>query len=775
MKSYLSLIPLSAKTRRKQNRLILICIILAVFLVTSVFSYAEIITKGQEQAMIRKHGNYHIILNGISEETAEEIARQENMTSVSWYRAVGEKDYENYKTNDTRVILYGTEQSYIQDIRNYEYEGFYPQNDNEVMLSANAKESLGVHLGEGVTIDTPDGGFTYRVSGFCIDEMMLEDEKFDGVCAYVTVNALAQMCGGGESPVCYVRFKEKTDLKEAIADVKTRYALSDADVSENIITVGMSGASSRADINHLYILAAAVFVMILTAGVLMISSCMNSNISQRTKFFGMMRCIGASRKQIMRFVRLEALNWCKSAIPIGCGLGVALTWVLCIALKNLVGGEFNDYTFRFSIIGIVCGALVGVVTVLIAAHSPAKRAAGVSPVEAVSGNARTTKQGFHSADTRMLRAFKVESALGVYHAVSAKKNLILMTLSFAFTITLFLTFFAGIDFVKKLLPSESNFNPDISIAAADNGNSINKNLKSEMSVLPGVDAVFGCAFAFDTPAEINGEARGVDLMSYDDYMFDWSKKSVVSGDITKITADSDYAMTIYSQDSRLDVGDKIKIGDTQLEIVCVVSEGVGNENHPSVVCTEETFSRITGDEDYVLLNVQLEKDASEETVDTLRMLAGENEFADRREDNQTLHSSFWVFRIAAYGFLGIIALIMVFNIMNSISMSVSARMKQYGAMRAVGMDARQLTKMIAAEAVTYAALGLCIGIVAGLYLHRLLTIRLILSHFGGVWKVPMDALGIVSLLVVSSCAIAVYAPAKRMRQMAVVETVSEVG
>ena len=43
---------------------------------------------------------------------------------------------------------------------------------------------------------------------------------------------------------------------------------------------------------------------------------MNSTVAQRTKFFGMMRCIGASKKQIIHFVRLEALNWCKTAIPI---------------------------------------------------------------------------------------------------------------------------------------------------------------------------------------------------------------------------------------------------------------------------------------------------------------------------------------------------------------------------------------------------------------------------------------------------------------------------
>lgn len=65
--------------------------------------------------------------------------------------------------------------------------------------------------------------------------------------------------------------------------------------------------------------------------------------------------------------------------------------------------------------------------------------------------------------------------------------------------------------------------------------------------------------------------------------------------------------------------------------------------------------------------------------------------------------------MAAYGFLTIIALITIFNIMNSISMSVSARMRQYSAMRAVSMSVHQMTKMIAAEVVAYTVCGLIIG------------------------------------------------------------------
>ena len=108
---------------------------------------------------------------------------------------------------------------------------------------------------------------------------------------------------------------------------------------------------------------------------------MNSTVAQRIRFFGMMRCIGMSRQQIVRFVRLEALNWCKTAVPIGLALGIITTWGLCAVLRFMVGEEFSNIPlFGISVVGIVCGILVGVITVLLAANAPAKQASKVSPL-----------------------------------------------------------------------------------------------------------------------------------------------------------------------------------------------------------------------------------------------------------------------------------------------------------------------------------------------------------------------------------------------------------
>lgn len=84
----------------------------------------------------------------------------------------------------------------------------------------------------------------------------------------------------------------------------------------------------------------SAFLLVLAAGVLMISGSLHSSVAQRTQFFGMMRCIGMSRQQIARFVRLEALNWCKTAIPAGLVLGIAVCWILCAVLRFWVARSF---------------------------------------------------------------------------------------------------------------------------------------------------------------------------------------------------------------------------------------------------------------------------------------------------------------------------------------------------------------------------------------------------------------------------------------------------
>lgn len=775
MRSYLSLVPISAKVHKRQSRMTRICIILAVFLVTSIFSMADMWTDAETTAMRHNHGDWHIALQNVSEDEAEQIRKNSGVAVSSWYDEINTDAEQNYYIDGKNAVLYGIEESYITDIMKYPTEGVYPQNENEVALSADAKELFSVKIGDEITLDTPMGDVKYTISGFYEDDTEYND-IIGGCCVFMNRKAfdeIRRLNGIESASQFYIRFQNENGLKKTIADIMQQYNLTAENVKENTAVLGMLGASSNESVNGLYPLAVACFVIILIAGVFMISSCMNSNVAQRTKFFGMMRCIGASKQQIIRFVRLEALNWCKTAIPMGCVLGIVTCWILCAILRFFVKGEWVDMPlFAVSINGILCGALVGVITVFIAAHSPAKQAAMVSPVAAVSGNADMSKNVNHAAKTRFL---KVETSLGIHHATGTKKNLFLMTGSFALMSVLFLAFSACLDLVHKLLPSvTSKFTPDITIASQDDTNSLDGNLPEKIAEIEGVESAFGMMTRTALSVEVNGNETEIDLFSHDKTLLDTFKKSVISGDISRVYEDGNYAMAVYNQDNRLDVGDKIKIGNQELEIVCVTSEGVGSvSGAPTVVCSEKTFMRLTGECRFAMISVVLKKDVSEAAVSKIRDLAGDYLFVDNREENSDINGSYWVFRIASYGFLAIISLITVLNITNSISMGVSARIKQYGAMRAVGMGSGQVAKMITAEAVTYAICGTAAGIVLGLLLHYLIYAKVVITHFGGSWNIPFTAIAIVLLLVAFSCIVAIYAPAKRIRNMAITATINE--
>ena len=775
MRSYLSLVPISAKVHKRQSRMTRICIILAVFLVTSIFSMAEMWTDAETTAMRHNHGDWHIALQNVSKDEAEQIRKNSNVAVSSWYDEINTDAEQNYYIDGKNAVLYGIEESYITDIMKYPTEGVYPQNENEVALSADAKELFSVKIGDEITLDTPVGDVKYTISGFYEDDTEFND-IIGGCCVFMnrkTFDEIRRLNGVESESQFYIRFQNENGLKKTIADMMQQYNLTAENVKENTAVLGMLGASSNESVNELYPLAAACFVIILIAGVFMISSCMNSNVAQRTKFFGMMRCIGASKQQIIRFVRLEALNWCKTAIPIGCALGTVTCWILCAILRFFVKGEWVDMPlFAVSINGILCGALVGVITVFIAAHSPAKQAAMVSPAAAVSGNADMSKNVNHAAKTRFL---KVETSLGIHHATGTKKNLFLMTGSFALMIVLFLAFSACLDFVHKLLPSvTSKFTPDITIASQDDTNSLDGNLPDKIAEIEGVESAFGMMTRTAFSVEVNGNETEIDLFSHDKTLLDTFKKSVISADISRVYEDGNYAMAVYNQDYRLSVGDKIKTGNQELEIVCVTSEGVGSvSGAPTVVCSEKTFMRLTGECRFAMISVVLKKDVSEVAVSKIRDLVGDCLFVDNREENSDINGSYWVFRIASYGFLAIISLITVLNITNSISMGVSARIKQYGAMRAVGMGSGQVAKMITAEAVTYAICGTAAGIILGLLLHYLIYAKIVITHFGGSWNIPFATIAIVLLLVVFSCIVAIYAPAKRIRNMAITATINE--
>lgn len=783
MRSYLSLIPISARVRKKQNRMTILCIVLAVFLVSAVFSMADMELRSQKIRAISDYGNWHITLKDISDEEAEQIKARRDVVASAWYAALNFRLKDDYYIGSKRAAICGIEKPIVTDILSDSMvEGEYPKNGSEILLTENAKESINIGIGDSVTLKTPRGEEVFTVSGFEAATAMVN--KTDAVAALMPLETYSRFYSEATATeledsdkMYYVQFRENCNIRKAIADIHEQYNLADEQIGQNTALLGVMGMSNDSFMLGLYLTAAVLFLLVLTAGVLMIASSMNSNVAQRTEFFGMMRCTGASKKQIMRFVRLEALNWCKTAIPIGVACGIVITWVLCAALKYLSSRYFGDMpVFAVSVGGIAAGVAMGILTVVIAAQSPAKRAAKVSPMAAVSGN---TGEGQNVKHALYAGVLKVDTTLGINHAVRSKKNFALMVGSFAFSIVLFLGFSALIAFMNHAITPLKPYTPDLSVVCEDSACSIDRSIAEQIAKMNGVKRVYGRSFAYGIPAKFGETDKKVTLISYESNQFNWIDEqgwAVDKRGLEQVVKDKDkgYVLAVYSPELSINAGDTVSTGLGDLTVASVVSHVPfdRSDGEETLIGSEELFSKLTGSDKYTIIDIQMNKSAADEDISAIRDLSGGFLFSDNRLSNKETKGAFYSFALFVYGFLAIIAMIAVFNIMNSISMSVSSRIKQYGAMRAVGMSIKQLTKMIVAESVTYALSGCIAGCALGIPVHKFLYNKLVTSHWGDLWTVPFSAMVVIVALTFLIAVAAVRAPAKRIKNMPVTEVIS---
>ncbi len=776
MKSYLDLIPISAKVHKKQSRMTKICIVLAVFLVTAIFSMADMEIRSQQLQAIKGYGNWHAIFSGVDEQAAAMIAARPEVKVSGWYSYLGEKA--KYKISGKPVSVAGVDKNVFEEIFPTKLnEGVYPTKKDEVILSKNAKIALGIDVGD--TIAVEHSGFEplrLTVVGFmeATSKMLSQDSYMlllttDGFCKTIPKNQYTSQF--------MVQLSRYCNMQKVIADITQQYQLTAKQVSQNTMLLGMIGQSKDNYMLTLYGTAAVLFVVVLLASILMIASSLNSNVVQRTEFFGMMRCLGSTKKQIMRFVRLEGLQWCKTAIPIGLSMGMVVVWILCALLKFLSPGYFAEMpTFGISWIGILSGIAVGILTVLLAAGSPAKKAAKVSPLTAVSGNANSTQSPRTAANTTF---FKVDISLGIQHAKISKKNFLLMVGSYALSIVLFLSFSTAVDFMHHAIKPLKPWTPDLSIISLDNTCSIDSQLVETLQDNPNVKQAYGRMFAYDVPVKTAGQDKVINLISYEEHQFSWAKKCLLEGSLNDVKQKNNKVLVVYDSENALHVGDTFSLnlgkGQKEVAVAGLLSSSPFDREKgiETVICSDATFQQLTGKTGYTIIDIKLSNSATDDDVNEIRSLAGANtQFSDQRAGNHEARGAFYSMALFIYGFLVIIAMITIFNIVNSVSMSVSARMKQYGAMRAIGMSDHQLVKMVTAEAVTYSVAGSIVGCVLGLPLHKLLFEQMIASRWGDLWNLPFGALGMIVAIVIITSIFAVHDPAKRIHNMSIVDTIN---
>lgn len=776
MKNYLNLIPVSARIHRRQTRMTRWCIVISVFLISAIFGMADMFLQSQKNLAIMTDGAWHVMFRELTEEQTAMLAARPEVKTLTRYAATNYKLDMGYAVAGVETVLCGFDETFLAIYPSVRLlDGSFPKENGEALVTEGMCGRLGLCVGDEVEVTTPDGSLSFQINGIVEDtSMMLKTDAFGVFVNTETYLSCFRKATLQEDFAYYVEFVPNCRIQKAIKEICAQLQIPEDQVSENARLMGSMLQSSDRYIWMLYLIAFILAVLVAVSGMMMILGSMNSSVAQRTEFFGMMRCLGATAKQVRRYVRMEALFWCLKAIPIGLFAGVVTVWGLCRMLRAITPTWFSEMPrFGVSLPGVIFGILIGVLTVLAASRTPARKASEVSPLTAVSGNADTVFAAKKAASTRRIH---VETALGLHHAMGSRKHLILLTSSFAFSIILFLGFGIGVDFMGHAIVTLRPYTPDVSIVSHDNSCDISDSLYLSLRENPAVKRVFGRSFSYDLPAQIQGEDKTVMLLSYEAYQFDWAKGSLRQGDMDRVR-DGEGILLVEKPGFAAEVGNKIELrtqmGIQNVEVVGILSYAPfdNGENVGTIICSEDLFRQLTGEDGYTILDIQL-RDQSDAVVEAIRSMAGEAyRFSDSRKNNRETRAVYFSFSLFVYGFLAVVALIAAFNIINSIAMSVAARIKQYGAMRAIGISAGQLQSMIAAETLTYLLGGLAEGLLLGLPLHYYLYQWAITDRWGDIWVLPLSKCLLIMAVMTVSAVAAMRGPVRRIREMSVVETI----
>lgn len=263
-------------------------------------------------------------------------------------------------------------------------DGSVPDSDDELMLREADAKTLGVGVGDTITLGEFDGpghsaadGPSYAVSG------IMPGSSSAGMNLYLTDDGLATAPGELVPDSIRVVADDGSDRAGLAEAVESALADSGADVSvqtvDQVVEEQIESLSNTSDM----LSTVGIAFGLLAAGVaaLVISNTFNVLVASRTRVLALFRAIGASRRQVRGAAVVESLSLGIVGSVLGVGLGLLIGWGLSTVVRAFWMPEFAQMSP--SVPAFVVGPVVGILVTLAAGLIPAIRASRVSPIEAL--------------------------------------------------------------------------------------------------------------------------------------------------------------------------------------------------------------------------------------------------------------------------------------------------------------------------------------------------------------------------------------------------------
>jgi putative ABC transport system permease protein len=557
----------------------------------------------------------------------------------------------------------------------------------------------------------------------------------------------------------------------------------------------------------------------LFVGAFLIFNTFSIIVAQRTHELALLRCLGASRRQVLGSVLLESGLVGLIASAVGLGLGVLIALGLRGVL-SAVGIDLPTTGTRFEVRTVIVAMVVGVVITLVSSFVPALKATRVPPVAAMRAEAATppsrsirrrsiigslvTAIGvallllglFRNVDNRVAvvgagaaviflgvavlspliarplaswigwpfaRTFRLPGNLARQNAMRNPRRT--SATAAALMIGLALVTFAGIFVASAKASIDSVLDRTVSadyIATTQNFQGFSPDVARRMAVLPQLQAVTASRYG---GWRLNGQSLGlqaVDPIPYQSMV----RTETTSGSI----ADLENGGLAVSEDAARQHGWKVgsmvpmEFPSNGVQRVPVEAIYKDNQLNGSYLLSLADYRKgySTQLDSMVIAKVKPGVDAASArgAIDKLVADFPNVQIQDMAQYKERTGKQLDQLLNLVRSLLGFAIIIALFGIVNTLALSVFERVRELGLLRAVGATRRQVRSMIRWEAVIIAVLGAILGIVVGVFFGWTL-VRALASEGFREFTVPVGQLVAYVLLAAVAGVLAAILPGRR--------------
>lgn len=536
--------------------------------------------------------------------------------------------------------------------------------------------------------------------------------------------------------------------------------------SFNTVLLSMKGYGGSDGTNvMIFRLAVIIIIIVMLASVFVIRNSFAISITEKTSMYGMLASVGATKRQIRRNVLFEGFILGLIGIPLGILLGLGVNAILIAILNSVLGDMLSGATFVFvtPTIPIICAIVLSAVTIFCSSFFIALRASRIPPLVAIRGNKDIKVKNNKPYRTSKLtkKLFGVGGEIASKSLKRSRKKYRTTVISIVVSVAMFIAVSAFMDYGMTFTDhyyGNTDYSYMVSGIDANQAQTIEKMPEIENYLTVG--SQYGYVSA-DVPVNECGEnflydnadgtkSFSVEFLEFEHDTFvqicrelklDYNK---VKGGVLVYSE-----VTPYNMENMEGTGEPMKLfGKTApTKFIVYGNDDNGNELIAGKLKVSSVFDEIPKSADSVIgegtilgqgliigeqgvispqlgeheCYITLYANTSNHTSLTNRIESmpstGDSEsyisIFDYEETVRPFNAVMLIVGIFVYGFIGVISLIGMTNIFNTISTNMQLRSKEFASLKSIGMTKKEFNRMIRLESLMYGIKSLIIGIPLG--------------------------------------------------------------